>query len=359
MFNLFTRRPAVSIRTEVARLDGSGIGGDIQQQFADFLEQAEDSALLHFNPRYLAEVLALEERPTLKLLLSAVYEGIVTMHWDLRCPVCGNLDHRHDSLEHLHREIRCPFCSSIYDPHLDHEVRVTFSPHQRLRVLPKDLDNRAFRDQVDERLGIVSGLVMLALPDFQRLFPQQRLPPNESLDVTRLALLFTDLAGSTALYARRGDPRAYHLVRLHFEELFRAADTCGGTIVKTIGDAILGVFQTGRDAMDAALMMQSAIADLNQRRNLAGEERLILKVGLHSGPCLCVTLNNRPDYFGTTVNTAARVQGLSQGEDIVFTSAIRDDPQVAPLLEHRRLSSSYAKLKGIAEDTLVYYLALE
>lgn len=357
MMRLFTRRP--DIRTVAATLEQHTIGPALQTGLADFLSTAEERELFHFNPRYLGERLALAERPTLKLLLAALYEGIVKLHWDVRCPVCTTLDHRHAELGQLHRDTVCPMCHAHYDPQLDQEVRVTFSVHERLRPLAESANDKPFRLAIDERLGVVPGLAMLTLPDFQRLFPQERLLPDESLDVLRLALLFTDLAGSTALYAQRGDPRAYHLVRLHFDELFAAADVHGGTVVKTIGDAILAVFQSPREAVAAAVQMQHAIESLNVRRNLIGEERLILKVGLHCGPCLSVTLNERPDYFGTTVNVAARVQGLSKGNDVVFTEAVQRDPEVTPLLAGHPLQSGRFPLKGLDGETLVYRLSTE
>ncbi|MGH2523121.1 MAG: adenylate/guanylate cyclase domain-containing protein, partial [Anaerolineales bacterium] len=218
--------------------------------------------------------------------------------------------------------------------------------------------DQTFRAQIDERLGPVPGQALLLLPDFQRLFPQERLLPDESLEVSRVALIFTDLAGSTALYAARGDPRAYHLVRLHFDELFNAADQYRGTVVKTIGDAILAVFQTPAEALSAALAMQRDVAGLNARQRLTDEEKLILKLGLHSGPCLNVTLNDRPDYFGTTVNIAARVQGLSHGGDVVFTEAVRADREAQRLLEGRPLESDRAKVRGIEKNILVHRVAV-
>jgi class 3 adenylate cyclase len=293
------------------------------------------------------------------MLLYAMCEGLVSMHWDVRCPVCGNIDHRHTELGDLQHDEHCPMCHSSYSPHLDTEVFITFSAHQRLRELSARANDLDFRKQIDDRLGVVSGLTMLTLPEFHRLFPQQRLLPDESVDVTRVALIFTDLAGSTALYARRGDPRAYHLVRLHFDALFFVVDGCGGAVVKTIGDAILAVFQTPYAALEAAFAMQQAITDLNDSRGLVGDERLILKLGLHSGPCLNVTLNDRPDYFGSTVNIAARVQGVSKGNDIVFTEAIYNEPSCAPLLENCSLQCDHVRLKGIEGETLVYQLSLD
>jgi class 3 adenylate cyclase len=127
-------------------------------------------------------------------------------------------------------------------------------------------------------------------------------------------------------------------------------------MVKTIGDAVMAAFQRPGEAMRAALGMQAAINNLNARANLQGAEQLILKVGLHSGPCLSVTLNDRPDYFGTTVNIAARVQGLSHGGDIMLTEAIRSDAEAARLLNGRQLTSASVALKGIDEPVLVHRL---
>lgn len=352
MLQLFGRRP--NFQSAVAGLERYGIAPGVRARLAAFLQASPDRELFHFNPRVLAERLSQEERAILKLLLAALYEGVVTLHWEIRCPACGAIDHRSTSLNQLHHQFQCPVCQTVSSPRLDDEVRVTFSPHPRLRALPPAADDHAFRMQIDERLGPVRGQALLVLPDFQKLFPQERLLPDESLEVARVAVLFTDLAGSTALYAQRGDPRAYHLVRLHFDELLRAADNCSGTVIKTIGDAILAAFQTPGEAMRAALAMQSNIAALNQRESLSDDERLILKVGLHSGPCLNVTLNDRPDYFGTTVNIAARVQGLSHGGDVVFTETLRADPEVQPLLNSQSWESSRVTLKGITDEVLVH-----
>jgi class 3 adenylate cyclase len=352
MLQSSSQRP--NLQSATAGLERYGIALDVRMRFAAFFQDAPDRELFHFNPRAFAGRLSLAERPALKLLLDALYEGIVTLHWEIRCPACGQIDHRSTSLNQLHRQFQCPVCQTVSSPRLDDEVRVTFSPHSRLRLLPPGADDPDFRAQIDAQLGPVPGQALLVLPDFQKLFPQERLLPDESLEVARVAVLFTDLAGSTALYAQRGDPRAYHLVRLHFDELLSAADADGGTVVKTIGDAILGAFQTPAEAMRAALTMQRNIAALNQRERLRGDESLILKVGLHSGPCLNVTLNDRPDYFGTTVNVAARVQGLSLGGDIVFTEALRADPGVQTLLAGRAWESSRVMLKGIMDEILVH-----
>lgn len=356
MRNFFSRRP--DLRAEFAALGEHEVAPELAARLADHFAAAEARGLTYINPHLIGERLGLGERETLRLLVAALYGGLVTLHWDVRCPVCGATDHRADSLAALRHEHQCPMCTAIKPSRLDDEVRVSFSLVDRLHPQPA-VDDPAHRDAIDARLGPTPGHALLLLPEFQRLFPQQRLLPDESLDVTRAALLFTDLAGSTAIYARRGDPRAYHLVRLHFDELFRVADACGGLMVKTIGDAVMAAFERPAEALRAALAMQEAIIGLNARAGLEGEERLILKVGLHSGPCLSVTLNERPDYFGGTVNIAARVQGLSKGNDIVLTEAIRADGEARQLLAGRGLQSGEVRLKGIDEPVLVHRLAAE
>jgi class 3 adenylate cyclase len=354
MLKLFHRRP--DLQTEFATLEQQGVSAPLAQALAALFAVADPHELSYVNPRLLAERLGLSERDTLRTLLAALYAGLLDLHWEVRCPMCGSSNHRGASLAGLHHDEQCSSCSAIFVARLDDEVRVSFSLVERLRPRPA-VNDPEHRAAIDRRLGPTPGHALLLLGEFQRLFPQQRLLPDESLDVTRAALLFTDLAGSTAIYARRGDPRAYHLVRLHFDELFRVADECGGLMVKTIGDAVMAAFATPIDSLQAALSMQAAIATLNRRAGLTGDEQLILKVGLHCGPCLAVTLNDRPDYFGSTVNIAARVQGLSRGGDLVFTESIRADAEAATLLDGRPLESDSVALKGIDQPVLVHRLS--
>ena len=68
--------------------------------------------------------------------------------------------------------------------------------------------------------------------------------------------------------------------------------------------------------------MREAMRASTRRRR----EDLLLKIGIHEGPCLAVTLNDRQDYFGQTVNIASRVQGLAVSRSILATGSIVDHP---------------------------------
>jgi class 3 adenylate cyclase len=101
------------------------------------------------------------------------------------------------------------------------------------------------------------------------------------------------------------------------------------------------------------LAMREAMKKLNAGRD---SEDLMLKIGIHEGPCLAVTLNDRLDYFGTTVNIASRVQGLAMSQSIFATEPIVKDPAVAKLLAEAGLTpvAQRCNLRGIADELTVY-----
>ena len=162
----------------------------------------------------------------------------------------------------------------------------------------------------------------------------------------QVTLLFTDLRGSTALYERVGDAGAYRLVREHFAFLASVIRERNGNIVKTIGDAVMAAFIDPADGVRAALEVQRTVNAFNE--SLEGED-VVIKLGVHCGSCIAVTLNERLDYFGSTINMAARLQGESDGGDIVFSQDIVGDPLVTDILSGYTLSPESRELKGFDE----------
>ena len=164
------------------------------------------------------------------------------------------------------------------------------------------------------------------------------------VEIDHITIMFTDLKGSTALYERIGDPQAYALVREQFAILGKAVRAHDGAIVKTMGDAVLAAFAEPADALRAAIDIQQGIDGFNQRN----QADLAMKIGVHTGSCLAVTLNDRLDYFGQTVNLAARLQGEARGGEVVMSGRLHDDPTVRPLLEPFDASEERATLRGFA-----------
>jgi class 3 adenylate cyclase len=181
---------------------------------------------------------------------------------------------------------------------------------------------------------------------FRDLFDDDVLRPGDDVEIDHITIMFTDLKGSTALYERIGDPKAYALVREHFALLGKAVRDNDGAIVKTIGDAIMAVFVEPPDALRAAVQIQADVESFNAG---SGKDAVIIKLGIHSGRCISVTLNNRLDYYGTAANRAARLEAQSEGGDIVMSTEFAADPLVARLLEDYAVKREAAEAKGFQE----------
>jgi class 3 adenylate cyclase len=141
---------------------------------------------------------------------------------------------------------------------------------------------------------------------------------------------------------------AFDLVKAHFRVLLEIVASEAGAVVKTIGDAVMATFPTPDRAVAAALRMRDAMHVLN--------EDLLLKIGIHEGPCLAVNLNDRQDYFGQTVNIASRVQGLATSRSILATRSVVEHLEAARLLETAGLIPTTHRhlLRGIDDEMTLY-----
>jgi class 3 adenylate cyclase len=150
-----------------------------------------------------------------------------------------------------------------------------------------------------------------------------------------------------------GDLAAFDLVRAHFQVLHEIVASEAGAVVKTIGDAVMATFATPDRAVAAAIRMRDAMREMNAR---SGREDLLLKIGMHEGPCIAVSMNERQDYFGQTVNIASRVQGLADPRSIYVTRSVIDDMNASRLLAEQNLKpvQHNATLKGIGRDIEVF-----
>ena len=197
----------------------------------------------------------------------------------------------------------------------------------------------------DPRFGLraVTGAQVSALQAFRSRFVHEVLSPEQQLSVGAMTFLFTDLRSSTAMYEQVGDGQALRFVRRHFDILFRVVERNDGAIVKTVGDAVMAVFDDPGDAVRAAVQ---AVTEVSELRNEGGQP-LILRVGLHAGACLAVNLDGRLDYFGSTVNRAARVEHESHGNDIVCTAGVLSEASALLACEGMEIQRFRATLRGV------------
>ncbi|HEU5097690.1 MAG TPA: DUF5939 domain-containing protein [Roseiflexaceae bacterium] len=194
----------------------------------------------------------------------------------------------------------------------------------------------------------VSASLVTAMDEFRQLFSSQVLAPGIGVAIRNLTFLFSDLKDSTMLYDTIGDSPAYARVRDHFNVMKAIIARWRGALVKTIGDAVMAVFPSVEDAVEASLEIQR---EFTAGQIARGDPALHVKLGLHRGPCIAVNANDLLDYFGSTVNIAARVQNESVGGDIVVTPEVLGDPGVQTVLERDmpRIETFQRELKGFSQ----------
>jgi class 3 adenylate cyclase len=220
--------------------------------------------------------------------------------------------------------------------------------HKEELVIRNDTDRPRFF-VVEERnwaRDALTGESVIAMPAFRRLCPEQLLRPGDDVEIGRVAIMFTDLQGSTRLYDQLGDATAYRLVRDHFAYLSERVQRHNGFIVKTVGDAVMAAFHDPADAVRAVLSMQDEVANFNRGRSDAG---IVLKIGLHQGSCIAVTVGGVLDYFGSVVNTAARLEHQCRGGEVIISEAVLADAEARGTLDDRSFTEDSAILRGLNE----------
>src|SRR3954467_13930884 len=230
-------------------------------------------------------------------------------------------------------------------------LRLSLDNRTDVRVLPSVwIAGDMLHDLLGKRKPFLTANRLLSNQTFRDIYRTDTLDVDQGLKITSLTFLFTDLKGSTQLYERVGDIVAYDLVREHFRVLHEIVAAQGGAVVKTIGDAVMATFPTPDRALAAALRMRDSVRAL--------KKDLLIKIGIHEGPCLAVTLNDRLHSFGHTVNLAARVQSLADAKAIFATKSVVEHPQVAKMLEsgNHHPTEQLAALRGVADKMAVFQI---
>lgn len=215
-----------------------------------------------------------------------------------------------------------------------------------------------------------TAALVTSMQDFRDLFPGEAVAPGEELGIESLAVLFTDLKGSTELYQKLGDAKAFGFVQNHFRYLMEAVSMNRGGVVKTMGDAVMAIFASGKDAVQAGVEMQRHWGGFRgerfntiQRGRMGVGHRtrsdfqgISLKVGIHQGSAIAINNAGKLDYFGTMVNKAARVQAQSVGDDVVFSLQVAEDPEVRSYLASTGLTEEVVSvpLKGLEGDHVLH-----
>ena len=320
-----------------------GSGVDLPEAFGDAMENAIlDSVELPTG-----------EKAQLSLPLPAGYIVIFepVTHAVQFLHVAGEPTQQRQNVSVVYNNVRAPTETIYLRPG---PLRISVENRTAARVLPTVwVTGTAVHDLLARRKPFLTAKRLLSSQAFRDLYGTETLDVDQQLQITSLTFLFTDLKGSTTLYKQVGDLAAFHLVREHFEMLTQIVAAHGGAIVRTIGDAVMATFPTPDRAVAAALQMREGMLRLNSQHM---RDDLVLKIGIHEGPCLAVIQNGRQDYFGQTVNIAARVQDLAVAHSIFATGQVVENLQTSALLKDYALNpiARGAALRGITDEMMIY-----
>ena len=165
----------------------------------------------------------------------------------------------------------------------------------------------------------------------------------------KLAILFADISGSTALYEKLGDVEARRLVSRCLSIMSSGIATYRGTLVKTLGDEIMCTFPGAEAAFRAACEMQLAIKSDSSHSS----HPLYIRIGFHYGEVLC----EEGDFYGDAVNVAARVTAITRTNQIMTTAAAVE--ALPRELQEKSRKILRAEFKGKQEQLDIFQVSWE
>ena len=127
-----------------------------------------------------------------------------------------------------------------------------------------------------------------------------------------VTLLFTDIEGSTRYWDEVGDIKGRLMIDRHNRLLFPVVEKFHGSIIKTIGDAIMASFKRPKNALKAAIAIQQ-ILDRERERN--PDFQIRVRIGIHTGDAVV----EKRDVYGDAVNVASRIEGEAKGNEILLS----------------------------------------
>ncbi len=167
--------------------------------------------------------------------------------------------------------------------------------------------------------------------------------------IKKLAVLFADVCGSTALYDKLGDDLARKIVSRCINTMTSQIAPHQGTLIKTIGDEIMCVFPSAEAAFQAACAMQSAV----ETDTPIDGSAMHIRIGFNYGE----VISEFNDVFGNTVNIAARVASITRAGQIMATKAVFD--ALPSNLQRQMRQILRAEFKGTQDQLEIYQIVFE
>lgn len=362
-------------------------------KLVEHIRAGDQMELYRIQIRRKAHEWGCDESDLLRVCLHATRVGLLDMSWDVICPHCRGVREELINLGEVADRGDCDACEIDFTTDAGEAIEITFHVHPSIREVAKvyycsaeasskdhiqlqqtlgagekrAVESRmapgryrlrthgekdyefldvAAQDEVvrlensssEERRLIVEDVEwkdealrpthLFNFQEFRDLFGEEYVGTDIRLNVGEQTIMFTDMVGSTKFYAEHGDPEAFMTVKEHFVKVYDIVKRNHGAVVKTIGDAAMASFSDPVDAVRTCV----EIHDYFQNTT---ESPVRLRASLNTGPCIAVKLNSNIDYFGGTVNVAAKLQAVAEAGEISMPLATYDAPGVAEYLAER------------------------
>jgi eukaryotic-like serine/threonine-protein kinase len=209
-----------------------------------------------------------------------------------------------------------------------HSPRVLKSGAQTISLINDSQQELVVRvERTAPRTDALTAARAASMPLFRELFPTETLAPGQLVSVAQITLLVTELDDVGRLYRELGDAATFARIHEHFRLLEDAVRREAGAVVKTAQGGLIATFNDAASAVRAAIEMSRLLARSNDTKDLS------IRCGVHRGPAYTATINDRLDYFGTTVSVAANLPRFAIPGGVVITRAVAGDLQVQEQLE--------------------------
>ena len=165
-----------------------------------------------------------------------------------------------------------------------------------------------------------------------------------SREIINCAVMFSDVAGSTALYDKFGDEKAKAIIENCINLMADITKRYKGVVIKTIGDEIMCRFPTAEDGVNASCSIQEAVSILTG----PDDNPMAVRIGIHAGEAIL----DDNDVFGDAVNVAARMAGIAKARQIITTEDTYN--QLSDDLQEMAREFDTTSVKGKQEQITIY-----
>lgn len=337
-------------------------------KIAAFLTNVSDRLLFHIPIYEIGKAFDIPREKILDIFIQGVYDGVFILEWIYHCPVCGHIAYEAPSLHQASSQNFCTICNKVFNNTLDTNIEVCFSIHPRLKMLDptfkmnyiadieKNIRNGKYRTW--DTPDAIRGVEIIQNNLYRELMRSEVLIGTQVLPLKNTTILFANITNSTKLYASLGDQKTFLLIKDYVRILSDIIRKCGGVPVKTIGGVVMGSFIDPSEAFQAAVKALRLLIKHSQNKPV--NERIEIKMGLHSGPVLMVTLNNLLDYIGLTVNSALDITYTALPNEIVISQALFNNRSIKRtiLSVTDTVQKQQIRFKGNPENHTLYHIKI-